>query len=408
MKEPVKLVGLVGVIACCCTGILVPKPDLAQALRASDTVIVARVISGQAQSNDAGASAHLVLRVVRVLKGEIAVGSELAIETRGSRLYTPGPSSRMPRQWSVDHFTALWFLRREGNQYSVIPVTAAAGEPERASLELPEDASVPDEPQDLQLAIAREIVATLRVMAVSHPKEIAPVYHVQLINGQVDRSYSVGPYAAKALQLNEALGTLGDAATLLPVYRELAAEPAGYLRGIGIAGLIAANDPAGPKQAAAEIRTLFHEAYVSPIGMSLWRYHNLSDPAAIVAIGRLATESADLDMLELQRSAARSLYNLHSRQALPALVALLDSSDPEVGGLALSGLCMFTRNAPLLNVNLNPSDFAWMKSIEPAPFRTKETDAYCWMTPAPATQVPPDRKAFWKQWWQDHEVELMR
>ena len=173
-------------------------------------------------------------------------------------------------------------------------------------------------------------------MAISHPKEIAPVYHVQVINGQVDRSYGAGPYAAKALQLNEAIGTLGDAETLSPVYRELAAGPAGYLRAIGIAGLIAANDPAGPKQAAAEIQTLFHEAYLSPIATSLWRYHNLSDPAAIVAIGRLATESIDLDMLELQRSAAPSLYNLHTSQALPALVALLNSSDPEVGGLALS------------------------------------------------------------------------
>ena len=147
MRELVTLVGLVVVIACCCAGIIVPRPDLAQALRASDTIIVARVISGQAESNDAGASARLVLRVVRVLKGEVAVGSELPIETRGNRLYIPGPGSGMPRHWTVDHFTALWFLRRQGNQYLVVPVTPAAGEPERASLELPEDASVPDEPR---------------------------------------------------------------------------------------------------------------------------------------------------------------------------------------------------------------------------------------------------------------------
>ena len=286
MKGLLKLVGLVAAIAFCCAGIIVPKPDLSQALRASDTIIVARVISGQAQSNDAGASAHLMLQVVRVLKGEIASGSELAIETRGNRFYIPGPGSRVPLRWSVDHFTALWFLRREGDQYSVVPVTAAAGEPERASLELPEDASVSNEPQDPRLALANEIVATLRTMAVTHPKEIAPVYHVQVINGQVDRSYSAGPYAAKALQLNAAIGTLGDAATLSPVYRELAAEHAGYLRAIGIAGLIAASDPAGPKQAAAEIHTLFREAYLTPIEMNLWGYHNLADPEAIIAIGR--------------------------------------------------------------------------------------------------------------------------
>lgn len=262
MKKLLKLVGLAAATASCSLGIVVPRPDLAQALKGSDTVIVARVISGQAQSTDAAASAHLVLRVVRVLKGKIAVGSELSIETQGSRLYIPGPGSRIPIHRSVDHYTALWFLRLEGRHYSVIPVTAAAGEPEPASLELPEDAPAPAEPLDPRLAIAREIVAALRAMAVTHPKEITPVYNVQLINGRVEGGYSAGAYAAKALQLNEALETLGDAPMLLAVYRELAAEPSGYLRAIGIAGLIAANDPAGPKQAAAEIRALFREAYL--------------------------------------------------------------------------------------------------------------------------------------------------
>ena len=403
-----KLVGTVGVIASCCFGVGAVKPDLAQALRSCDTIIAARVVSGQAQSTSAGASSDLILRVIRVLKGEIAPGSQVAISTRGSRVFIPGPSSNTPNHWIVDHFSALWFLRQEENGYSVVPVTPGAGDPERASLELPEEAPAPAQLENTPRAVAEEIIAALRAMATKHPAEVKPIYNVQVINGVVDRSYGAGRYAAEALQLSEALETLGDPPTLLTIHRELMAEPAGYLRAIGIAGLIAANDPAGPKQAAAEIHTLFREAYLTPIEMNLSGYHNLADPEAIIAIGRLATETSDLDMPSLQRSATRALYNLHTKEAVPALVTLLDSSDPEVGGLALSGLCMFTRNAPLLNVNVSPSDPAWMKSREPAPFRTRETEAYCWMTPAPATLAPPDRKAFWKQWWQDHAAEVMR
>jgi len=72
VKETVKLAAVLGVIASCCVGLGVVKPDLAQALRASDPIVVARVISGQAQSTSSGASSDLILRIVRVLKGEIS------------------------------------------------------------------------------------------------------------------------------------------------------------------------------------------------------------------------------------------------------------------------------------------------------------------------------------------------
>lgn len=391
----------------CCSGINVPKPDLAQAIRASDTIIVARVISGKARSDSAGASAELTLRVVRVLKGEIAPESQVAVKTRGNRFYIPGPASKMSQSWALEHFTALWFLHDQKGKYSVIPVTQAAGEPERASLLLPEDAPGPSASSDLRRAVAEEIIATLRIMAETHRNEIKPIHNVQMINGQVDRSYSLGRYAAKALELTEALSTLGDETTLLAIYRKLASEPAEYLRAAGIAGLIAANDPAGPKQAAAEFRTLFHDAYVGSITMNLIGYRNPEDGDAVLAVGRLATENLDLDMPVVQKSAAHALNAIHTKEAMPTLITLLDSDDAEVGGQALNGICLFVRNAPIVTPQSIPSG-SWRQSREPAPFRTKDTDAYCWMNPLPASWAPPEYKTFWKSWWRDHESEVRR
>lgn len=407
MKDLLKLTAAMAALTSYCSGINLPKPDLGQAIRASDTIVVARVISGKARSDSTGASAELLLRVVRVLKGEIAHGSQVAIKTSGNRLYIPGPASRVSRSWAVEHLTALWFLRGENGQYAVIPVTPAAGEPERASLLLHEDSTGTAGSSNVRRAVGEEIVATLRTMAATHRYEIKPIYNVQMINGQVDRSHVFGSYAAKALHLTEALATLGDQPTLLTIYRELASDQAGYLRGVGIAGLIAANDPAGPKQAAAEFRTLFHDAYVGPIAMSLMGYCNPEDGDAVLAVGRLATENLDLNMPLLQKSAARALNAIHTKEAMPSLIALLDSDDTEVGGQAWNGICLFVRNAPIVTPQSIPSG-SWRQSREPAPFRTSQTDAYCWMNPLPASGAPPEYIAFWKSWWRDHGRDVMR
>ena len=390
-----------------CSATIVALPDLAQALRASDTVVVARAVSGNARISTAGASSELLLRVIRVIEGEVTAGSQIAIKTQGSGSYIIGPASKMAHSWTVEPFTALWFLRRQGERYAVVPVAPGSGEPARASLRLLEGASPAPESNELHRAVALEIIATLRLMATTHKNEIKPRYNVQTINGQVDRSYAFGNYAWQALQLSEALATLGDRPTLLAVYRELAADQAGYLRAIGIAGLIAANDPAGPKQAAAELRSLFREADLSPIAISLMGYRNPEDREAILALGRIATEFADLDMPWLQKGAARALNSLHTKDTLPTLITLLDSDDAEVGGLALNGICLFVRNRPVLTPESIPTGSS-RQSGEPAPFRTKETDAYCWMNPLPASWAPAACKAFWKTWWHDHGEEVMR
>ena len=129
------------------------------------------------------------------------------------------------------------FLHDEKRQYPLIPVAPASGEPERVSSILPGDSLRQSRPSDLRRAVAEEIAAALRILV------------------------------------------------LLAVYRELASDRAGYLRAVGIVGLIA---------------------------RSLMGYSNPEDGDAVIAIGRLATENLDLDMPILRKSAAHAL-NPHQR-----------------------------------------------------------------------------------------------
>lgn len=98
----------------------------------------------------------------------------------------------------------------------------------------------------------------------------------------MERSLTFGSDASRALDLVRALATLGDRTTR-SIYYDLAADWSSYLRAVGIAGLISANDPAEPRQAAREFRKLRDETYVDPIAQSLMIYCNPDDAEAVRA-----------------------------------------------------------------------------------------------------------------------------
>jgi len=109
----------------------------------------------------------------------------------------------------------------------------------------------------------------------------------------------------------------------------------------------------------------------------------------------------------LERSAAQALRSIHTKEAMPYLMELLDSSDPGVPGEAMSGICLFVRNAPVL-AQQSTSSLDWMQSREPAPFRTEQTDSHCFTSPVPSSWIHASHSTFWKRWWREHEAEVMR
>ena len=65
-----------------------------------------------------------------------------------------------------------------------------------------------------------------------------------------------------------------------------------------------------------------------------------------------------------------------ARETLPALIALIDDKEERVRPYALSGLCLFVRNAPTVTPQSVPS-MPWLQSRQPTPFLNPETQRYC-------------------------------
>ena len=96
-------------LASLCFGGNVESPDLAKALRASDTVIVGRVISGEVREDSTVASAKLLVNITRVIEGSLTRGRE-----SGFRL-TESASTFRDRPPEVGSLVLLKALRRFGS-----------------------------------------------------------------------------------------------------------------------------------------------------------------------------------------------------------------------------------------------------------------------------------------------------
>ena len=104
------------------------------------------------------------------------------------------------------------------------------------------------------------------------------------------------------------------------------------------------------------------------------------------------------------RCAAHALRAIHTKESLPNLRLLLDSSDQTVRYEAVFGLAAFANNLPV-QANENTVNLGYLKSPADGPFTTPDTRA----------NVPslPEFRAneqkyigFWKLWWAQVQSKL--
>jgi hypothetical protein len=94
-----------------------------------------------------------------------------------------------------------------------------------------------------------------------------------------------------------------------------------------------------------------------------------TDAAAVGALGRIASDA------NMQACVAEALDRIHTRDTLPFLAQLLDSSDPKAREYAIGGMSRFVDNLPIQT----PSNILNGKSLVPqgpAPYRTADTDRH--------------------------------
>lgn len=355
---------------------MIPGPNLARRVDSSGVIVIARVASGTSFASGDQLSSDLLLHVDRVLKGDVTPGSEIGAHLRGRGYFMAAE----PKPRSVtEPLYGIWFLNPDTGDYTVVSRNGDFGELGMAPVLLPEDAP-PGQPGATPAeSVLNEIVSGLRWLASKDPKAIPP--------------------------LDEALRTL-DPSTTHTAFRHFAQDSSQVLRALGIRGLIEANDPEGVKLAATNWDELSRSADIHPIIGALMGYSNDTDGDAVRALGSLAlSESADA---QLRQNASYSLRAIHTKDAAPALAALLEVNDERVRINALSGLCLFVRNAPTVTPQAVVS-MSWMQSRKPAPLLNSETQSHCFMGGAPGnTGDLEPYVSFWRAWWREHQSDAER
>ncbi len=371
-------------LSCRLTATLIPLPNLAKRVEAADTIVVGKLIRGTTRAFGTEVSTDMILHVDRVLKGDIIPDTEIAARLEGRGLWN------LPdlKESATPSLYGIWLLSAATRPYTVLSRDGRLGEPYLAPAILDEQAPSGKQGDTPAASVANGLAANLRWIAEVHGSEMT------------QRETVVSEYLGRFYSSLGDLYTL-DATTTLPISKQFAAEQDIHLRAIGIQGLISANDPEGVKRAATDWTELAKTPGTQRIVASVLSYSNAQDPSAVRALGALAmTGAAPLD---LRQNASYALRAIHTRDALPSLISLLDSNEERVVSNALAGICLFVRNAPTVTPQSIPV-MSWMTSQQPAPYLTPETQPYCSL----GGKVPdPERYAsFWKSWWSAHQGEI--
>ncbi len=384
-------------LICACLDLpapLIPGPNLAKRTESANTIVVAKLTSGTMVVAGSRVSNDFVLRVDRVLKGDAIAGSSIVAHLEGHG-YFATPNGQ---QSEAERIYGIWFLVSATNTYAVLSRDGNFGELHFAPVILPEEAPPGEKADTPAAAVANEIVAALDWIVAKHGADIGPP------SGRNGRPIQgAGVARSEFRRLTDDLRTLGSSTTL-PAYRRLAKEGAAPLRAVGISGLVAANEPEGVKLAAANWGELAASTDVSPLIANLMAFSNSTDPDAVRALADLAQRSGAEPAL--RENTAYALRAIHTKEALPAFVALLDQQNDRIRSYALSGLCLFVRNAPTITPESVPS-MLWLQSRKPTPLLDEETQRYCLLGGINNDSVKLDSYAsFWKSWWQGHRTEL--
>ena len=375
---------------------LIPGPNLAKRVELAESIVVAKVVSGTTRGFGSQVSSDIVLHVNRVLKGDLIPGTDVAAHLEG-RGYFVVPTVK--QSTITDQLYGIWFLGSTSRPYTVISRDGTYGEIHFAPVLLPEGAPAGSEGEKTETAVANELAAALLWIAQIYPAQLRPDAQR---NRTPEQRTAAGRRLSQFHSLVEDFRTLNSSATHA-IYEQFAKEKSIPIRLAGIEGLIRANDPEGVKRAAMDWDDFASAADIQPLISSLMSYSNADDEEAVRALGALSIR--DPAEPGLRQSTVYALRAIHSKQALPALIALLDDKEDRVRSYALSGLCLYVRNAPTVTPESVPS-MSWLQSRPPTPLLNPETQRYCLLGGMIDRATQDVYVSFWKSWWNQHQVEI--
>ncbi len=326
----------------------------------------------------------LTILVDRVLKGNASLGSRITVR------YDFPPNYRGVR--SAAKRRGLFFLASTGTgDWKLLP--ASAGYPTFESLyyPVPTPASPSTYPYTANTATIDKVISEFAEAA----------------------EMSDGAEGFSGL----AMVGYKDSSLVAKIMIRFSQSTSANLRAWGLGRMIARGDSSALFQALKELDVLAKSPWGSNF-VSCFSAFRGTDPAAIRELGRITDGSTSSS--DLRRFATLSLRAVHTKEALPFLVRLLDSPDWDIRGNALHGINSFVVGLPVESPGVN-MDAAIDAVLNPGHHKPISSWAAAQILGLDATEEAsryirfglfsdPAEEAryieFWKGWWQRYSIRL--
>jgi hypothetical protein len=331
----------------------------------ADAVVIAETLSGV----QTGRSVSLVLSVTRTIKGDVAAGATLDV------LAYVGDSSSGVFQTKL---YGLWFLKRAGDGWKLMPV-------------------IPNSPiVNLGYYVPFSKTASPATVATDSPPATAGDRVALELVAALEQGYAsrwqLGMLASAFTELRSRPFVTG-------LCRILRANPDPELKFIGLTRMLGSPDETSALAEIADNVDLIPKLKASAVLVPALCGIRSTDPAAVLSLGRLSADP------NTKRCAAMSLGFIHTRETLPFLARLLDSTDPKAREFAMQGLSSFVENHPIAEANDQITGKSY-RPQGPTPYRTAETDRYSLSNRLLGSESDTEYVRFWKSWWASVKDEL--
>lgn len=324
----------------------------------ADAVIVGELLTGQ----QTGRSLSFSIAATRVIKGGVSPGALLNVVAL----------SRVSMFRTLGGNYGVWFLRRTGAQWRLLPIM-----PSIAALEASGYFPTPRANSPLSLNTA------------TPPITVSDHISVEL-------AAAVQNYSDPRNLFKLAYGLMGinESSLIRDIYFHFRANADPEVRFVGMSRSFGSDDDV---QVLGEIASNIHlipKLHVRGLIVSSICGRSNPDPRAVGYLEVISQSSNQA----IQKCSAMALMYIHTREALPALARLLDSPDPTTREYAMGGLSRFVDNLPIPTAT-NTANGKALVPRGPQPYRTAETDKYSlskrWLGQANQTEF----LIFWKSWW---------
>jgi hypothetical protein len=334
---------------------------IANLMQQADMVVVADIVGG----SDSVSQVTMEISVIRVLKGSIEPGKVLVVQWQAS-------GNRSYAQATIPLRRALFFLRTAGASLTALPVVAGDVHSSDLYMLVPSGNLPSVHTYQASVALGDKITAELAAA----------------VEGPDAASFAAG------IRYIEALESI-KSPTLASTYQRLATFASPDTATLGIAGMARNGDAAALRRVKAEYDALAQSPNFQHVVISICEHYREASLQSIAALTDLASSSSG--SLSLRQCSAHALRAIHTKESLPGLLQLLDSSDQTVRYEAVFGLASFANGLPVQVIG-NTANLEFLRPSGDSPFANADTRAN---TPSLPEFRSNEQKYlnFWRQWW---------